>query len=162
MIMNGLSQGGGSDSRVPVIYTTSYVGTGTYGKNNPNTLTFDFVPEVIIWLGRITKYSIDNYFTGSVWGNTSQGCLPLTHIITSLLTTDYNKFGGPSFYGFVSNSYDCSDQTQLSSYKNYAKKSSDGKTIYWYRDSGTSVPQLQANISGHTYYVLALGYKEES
>lgn len=48
MIMNGLSQGRGSDTRVPVIYTTSYVGTGTYGQNNPNTLTFDFVPEMVV------------------------------------------------------------------------------------------------------------------
>ena len=161
MIMNGLSQGG-SDSRVPVIYTTSYVGTGTYGNSNPNTLTFDFVPEIIIWLGRIAKYGTDNYFTGAVWGNSSYGCLPLTHMVTSLLTTDYSKLGGPSFYNHINNAYYSSDQAQYSSYKNYAKKSSDGKTIYWYRDSGTSVETLQANSKNITYYVLALGYKEES
>ena len=26
----------------------SYVGTGTYGKNNPNSLTFNFVPKVVM------------------------------------------------------------------------------------------------------------------
>lgn len=26
----------------------SYVGTGTYGKSNPNSLTFDFVPKAIM------------------------------------------------------------------------------------------------------------------
>ena len=30
------------------IETGSYVGTGTYGKNNPNSLTFGFVPKVVI------------------------------------------------------------------------------------------------------------------
>ena len=29
------------------IETGSYVGTGKYGKNNPNTLTFEFVPKVV-------------------------------------------------------------------------------------------------------------------
>ncbi len=35
----------GDKARVQVV---SYVGTGTYGKNNPNSLTFDFVPKVIL------------------------------------------------------------------------------------------------------------------
>ena len=39
------------------IATGSYVGTGTYGQNNPCTLTFDFVPKVL--------------FIGSTGGNTS-------------------------------------------------------------------------------------------
>ena len=30
------------------VISGSYVGTGTYGKNNPNTLTFDFEPKLII------------------------------------------------------------------------------------------------------------------
>ena len=30
------------------IQTGSYVGTGTYGVNNPNSLTFDFVPKFVI------------------------------------------------------------------------------------------------------------------
>ena len=30
------------------IATGSYVGTGTYGKDNPNTLIFDFTPEVVV------------------------------------------------------------------------------------------------------------------
>ena len=29
------------------IQTGSYVGTGTYGNSNPNTLTFDFEPQII-------------------------------------------------------------------------------------------------------------------
>ena len=33
---------------MPKIATGSYVGTGTYGADNPNTLTFDFKPKFII------------------------------------------------------------------------------------------------------------------
>jgi len=33
------------------IATGSYQGTGTYGKSNPNTLTFDFQPKVLlVWV----------------------------------------------------------------------------------------------------------------
>lgn len=35
----------------PKIETGSYVGTGTYGQENPNTLTFGFVPKVWGWFG---------------------------------------------------------------------------------------------------------------
>ena len=30
------------------IYTGSYVGTGTYGSSNPNTLTFPFEPKILV------------------------------------------------------------------------------------------------------------------
>ena len=32
---------------IPHIATGSYVGTGSYGSANPNTLTFDFVPQMV-------------------------------------------------------------------------------------------------------------------
>ena len=38
----------GDKARVQVV---SYVGTGTYGSSNPNSLTFDFVPKIIFWVG---------------------------------------------------------------------------------------------------------------
>ena len=33
---------------IPKIATGSYVGTGSYGANNPNTLTFDFTPKLVL------------------------------------------------------------------------------------------------------------------
>nr|DAQ27066.1 MAG TPA: hypothetical protein [Caudoviricetes sp.] len=44
----------GDKARVQVL---SYVGTGTYGSSNPNSLTFDFVPKVIIVSGFFNTYS---------------------------------------------------------------------------------------------------------
>lgn len=35
----------GDKARVQVV---SYVGTGTYGESNPNSLTFDFVPKIVV------------------------------------------------------------------------------------------------------------------
>lgn len=42
----------GDKARVQVV---SYVGTGTYGENNPNSLTFDFVPKAVF------LFSADTY-----------------------------------------------------------------------------------------------------
>ena len=69
----------GDKARVQVL---SYVGTGTYGESNPNSLTFDFVPKVIMvrdndkgtrFLGAIygmefavVKYS-DGSFVSMIW-----------------------------------------------------------------------------------------------
>lgn len=37
---------------MPQIATGSYVGTGVYGKSNPNSLTFDFEPKLVIITGK--------------------------------------------------------------------------------------------------------------
>lgn len=39
----------GSGGNTARISCGSYVGTGTYGAGNPNTLTFDFRPLLLIW-----------------------------------------------------------------------------------------------------------------
>ena len=46
----------GDKARVQVL---SYVGTGTYGEKNPNSLTFDFVPKVVMLFAE--KGSNSNY-----------------------------------------------------------------------------------------------------
>lgn len=49
----------------PKIATGSYVGTGTYGQNNPNTLTFDFSPYLILIYGILQSKSngVDSGYT---------------------------------------------------------------------------------------------------
>ena len=50
---------------LPKIQTGSYVGTGTWGEENPNTITFDFVPKVVIFdLECEGHYAVFPY----VWG----------------------------------------------------------------------------------------------
>lgn len=117
----------GDKARVRVV---SYVGTGTYGADNPNSLTFDFPPKVVMFLRGYKK------------GFTQFGRLTVSHsddnkVVTpeSLATTytRYNGFGGP--------------------FGSYAKKSEDGKTIFWYNEQ----PSTQGNDTGYTYYFLAIG-----
>ena len=158
MIMNGLSQGGGSDSRVPVIYTTSYVGTGTSGKDNPNTLTFDFVPEFIwiYWMDYSFKSNGGSRTVSSLIrtasNSSSGGPTSFPFCMCANLTTDYENYKGFT-YSASSSSYV------------FIKKSEDGKTISWYYNTTyNAAEQFNSNDSNYnfTYHVLAIGYKEES
>lgn len=156
MIMNGLSQGGGSDSRVPVIYTTSYVGTGTSGSSNPNTLTFDFVPE-FIWIYQLDVKNSSNSSINSLLHSSGSGTEIPTNFpfcMCSNLTTDYKNNKGFQYY------CNAGAMEYL-----YVKKSEDGKIISWYYDhNNRATEQFNSSSPGSTvtYHVLAIGYKEES
>ena len=50
----------GHKARVQVL---SYVGTGTYGRSNPNSLTFDFAPKVVIVNGHRVTASYTNTYS---------------------------------------------------------------------------------------------------
>lgn len=116
----------GDKARVQVV---SYVGTGTYGESNPCSLMFDFVPKVVMFL-RYYKSGITQSGALGSYGSDSRVITP-----ESLTTTyaQYNGFGDKSY--------------------SYAKKSKDGKTIFWYNDSSYH----QGNDSGYIYYFLVIG-----
>ena len=123
------------------VQIVSYVGTGTHGKNNPCSLTFNFAPKVILYLGEEsgTGYQKSNYEDVSVMFCEN---LP-TEFDESLL--DYIGFSG---------------ETSENTPRRMAKKSLDGKTVWWYADfiegnSWAAVNQL--NVIGTTYYFMAIG-----
>lgn len=121
------------------IATGSYVGTGTYGSNNPNSLTFDFVPKAVFMIG--TKDS-DGVHHAYMFGYDSggNGLSQHTAMYYELLTTNYVEsvgFGMP--YG--------------SGKSNFGKRSNDGKTFSWYADYSSS---YQFNDAGTTYYYMAI------
>lgn len=68
-----------AQSGLAKIATGSYVGTGTYGSANPNSLTFDFVPKLIMifrqFTGTIYGVSIIIYNSKSQIANNSSGTL---------------------------------------------------------------------------------------
>ena len=47
----------------PKIATGSYVGTGTYGEDNPNSLTFDFEPRILVVICRETGYGRGSFYS---------------------------------------------------------------------------------------------------
>lgn len=115
----------GDKARVQVV---SYVGTGTYGENNPNSLTFDFAPKVVMFL--VLRLTSGTYVNQT----DSNGVLTKIPVAT-LNDSEWTKCFGNRQY--VS-----------------AKKSNDSKVIYWF---STNSADTQWNYAGNTYYFLGIG-----
>lgn len=119
----------------------SYTGSNaTNDPNNPAKVTFDFVPKVVIMLGWKLGTT-----SGPQQKDIENGGYKYNQkvIFCSLLTTSY-----VSDAGFIYND-------NISQPGRYAKKSADGKTIYWY--STSSDPIVGCNSNAYTYYVLGIG-----
>ena len=120
------------------IQAGSYVGTGTYGVNNPCSLTFDFIPQFIIFTN-VKTTSLTNPFAPSF----RDGDAMYNYIMLNaqILTTSYVNgagFGSETSAGATPS----------------GKKSEDGKTVYWYNGKD---PSYQFNTESFTYYWVAFG-----
>ena len=111
------------------IQTGSYIGTGTYGSNNPNTLTFDFEPKLLIVAGTVNGHS-----TNQVYG----------------VTVIYIE--GQNEYGFLV-------QTNAGYVNGNVYRDGNTISWYNTDSSSQYSPGLQFNISGETYSYIAFGYR---
>ena len=115
----------GDKARVQVV---SYVGTGTYGENNPCSLMFDFPPKVVMFLVlRLTSGTYVNQTDSN-------------SVLTKILVATLNDSKWTKCFG---------NQQYVS-----AKKSNDSKVIYWF---STESADTQWNYAGNTYYFLGIG-----
>ena len=123
------------------IQTGSYVGTGTYGKDNPCSLTFDFSPIIItIYMANYMAESATGKYRIFLWGRASDSLRSVYVVYPQSLTNDYIEDLG---FTIVSSSV---------SHKYYAKR--EGNTIFWY---DTKSGAFQANGENTTYYWVAIG-----
>ena len=114
----------------PKIETGSYVGTGTYGASNPSQITFEFAPSWVIMLYVDGRYPNQLHLTD--YGAAS--FLPMDAI-----TTTYANTQAPSVQGYAANA-------------TYAKKSEDGKILYWYN---TNSARSQLNAASDKLFYIA-------
>lgn len=117
----------------------AYVGNGRYGPENPNSITFSFAPKQVVFLNIGYQTSRNGYGSGN----------SLVNMVA--LTTSYVDGTGP--FAVLSHN--------ASSFHSYAKKSSDGKTLYWYVTvSSCNVNEhkidAQLNSQGIQYVVMAV------
>ena len=126
-----------SDSKAR-IQTGSYVGTGTYGANNPCSLTFDFIPQFIIFTNQKTDDPKERLMPSFTSSNILYNYIMFN---MQILTTSY--VAGAGFGSIPSNGPEIGP---------YGKKSADGKTVYWYTESDS---YYQFNEKLYTYYWVA-------
>ena len=126
----------------PKIEFKSYTGTGKYGSSNPTSVTFSFTPMIVMMVA--VNNPTNSYNIGF------NGTLSRQIMTINELSTTYGLG-----LGFCC---DVNSQTNVSN-QCYGKKSSDGKTIYWYTGYNSSSwgPVYQCNDSNTTYYLLAIG-----
>lgn len=108
----------------------SYVGTGTYGSSNPNTLTFGFEPKLVIIAEALKPGNF-------IWFN------------VFALGNEYIDNRGYQYRYIIDGS--------TASYLLMAKI--QNLTLKWYT-TGTSATVNQFNVSGTTYYYIAIGRNE--
>lgn len=117
----------GDKARVQVV---SYVGTGTHGEGNPQSISVDFKIKAILLFG----YFDDVYGFYHTFNNSSSA----VYIVTSVLKTSYTPNMGLSW----------NDKS-----KTYGKISADGKTFTWY----TTERYADLNSVGEKYFFLVIG-----
>ena len=117
----------GDKARVQVV---SYVGTGTYGSDNPQSVSVDFKIKAILFLGYVDTI----YGFYSPFANDSAS----VYVIASILKTSYTPNMGLSWNSRSSS---------------YGKISEDGKTFTWY----TSGRYADLNSEGNEYFFLVIG-----
>ena len=108
----------------------SYVGTGTYGQANPNTLTFGFVPK-FVW---IYAWVRESYWYDTS-GNSKVAVIPFDVIPQGEFGRHYPPFASSNSDGY-----------------SYSKRA--GKTLTWYNTNSDSG---QFNMNNVTYYYIAIG-----
>lgn len=126
----------GDKARAQVL---SYVGTGTYGSSNPNSVTANFPIKLLAVLAKTLKNSNGNFSTRIDYNNQNKED---PFMVGAILTTNYTIGSG---CGYKEDIYNTA----------YGKKSEDGKTFSWYTTGSNSARQF--NQSGYTYIVLLIG-----
>lgn len=112
------------------IQTGSYVGTGTYGADNPCSLTFDFEPKICV----VYRYSgLQVGSGGSGWG------IPSFLWLSRQTSAKISEGSGTS--------------------ASTLHLEQNGNTLSWYATAaagGVTLQNTQCNASGVTYYWLAI------
>ncbi len=119
----------GGGARIEVV---SYVGTGTYGVNNPCSITADFKIKAVLYVaemrdGRLIPGSASYYDTDSMFSDI---------LTTNFIVGKGLYCGEPGYYNI-----------------GYGKKSADGKTFYWYSSKDA---ESQLNYSSSTYFLVVI------
>ncbi len=96
----------GDKARVQVV---SYVGTGTYGSSNPNSLTFDFVPKLLfVMMNATTKTSVGAYPYANGWENMFIWAYGVSKTTVSRYELSFEQNGKTiSWYSYQSDDRQC-------------------------------------------------------
>lgn len=145
----------------------TYTGTGTAGEHYPCSLTFEFEPKMLIMMG----YEVTDT-SGNPTGAIAEGFLNCGAVADDV-TSGYTRVKTvmyPHMTEYTNTGWWAKGSTLTSSTPGMCKKSSDGKTVYWYAaDRKTydmnaggyvtfpATPENQFNVLDKVYHYIAIG-----
>ena len=124
----------GDKARAQVV---SYVGTGTYGKDNPCSISVDFSMKAILFIAKTYAHSSGERLAPS---------FASTNYADDTRSVPVNRV--PTVY---TNYFGLGDTSQAAL---YGRRSEDCKSYYWYNESS---PDYQGNTANSIYYFLVIG-----
>ena len=119
-----------AQSKIARIAFGSYVGTGTYGANNPCAVQLEFMPTLFMLVKYSSKSDLSTLADFSSYH-------PVMYC--PALTTSFVAGAGP--------------QATTTSATSYGKRTEDGKGVMWYSTNAAN----QYNTSKYTYFWVAFG-----
>lgn len=134
----------------------SYVGTNTFGKNNPNTLRFGFAPKLLILFQGNNVASFEGYSEFQNYDAYAISC-------PALFSTNYTGGGvlnRASVNRWVHGTNGTGSGNQTVNF--YSKRNEAGTEVSWYAEcvaAGVTydAAEVQMNYSNRTYNYLAIG-----
>lgn len=95
----------------PKIETGSYVGTGTYGASNPNTLTFGFVPKMVMVSSSTINTAGSNLITPMIWFDGVMSAFASPNGYLNNFTVDGNTISWYSTSTYTKDQYNNNGET---------------------------------------------------
>lgn len=140
-----------ADSKARV-QTGSYVGTGTYGKDNPCSVTFDFIPRFFMILG-CSSSDIPYHEEGSGYAMACFDKIGRTYPNVSYNSTDSNGFGYHGQTGTRPTRQYYASRAKLvdRTFSWFTQRYDEEDRVY------LSAADKQYNLSSYTYYWIAIG-----
>lgn len=116
------------------IQTGSYVGTGTYGQDNPCSLTFDFEPKILTITSAWTENGPNQYATAQYYQITIYIAAVQSALVGSNSATVWGLFNADT--------------------RDVITMTTAGQTVSWYSFTNDNE---QLNNDQYTYYYIAIG-----
>ena len=119
------------------IATGLYIGTGTYGIDNPNSLTFGFKPKIIWFVSYHQGTDNLDFLNFPIGPDGNEAYAPV--VVMDTIKTTYTNTSAPYYYNYRGS---------------YSRKSFDGTTLQWYHTQDSA---YQLNNKGFRYAYVAIG-----
>ena len=144
------------DSNFAKLQAGTYTGTGTYGESNPCSITFNFVPKILMLFEEENSY-LNQRYSPYIYGESWSAMTAKYPYYTEAKELSTKRFvfdlrNVPSSYSYETGlgliaSYYEKAHPSFEKFSSFIKNKLVGTTLYWYSDAGETTKSLMNNSS---------------